>query len=194
LEAFRESKRLGEVKVRSDGSWDFVWEGVAPSIYNVVALAEDSESLVACSNVVRVTVGLKNLARGAKATASSTRGEPPEAVIDGDPHTMWGSDNNQPDPQWLAVDLGKECSVGAVSVLWWKAYASDYIVEVSSDARSWHEVARVSGRNKYHGDTDVLYFKPVNVRYVRLYCIKRAVTWGAYAVFELGIWERLPEH
>jgi len=196
LEAFQESKRLGELKVRSDGSWDFIWDNVAPGIYNVVALAEDSEGLVACSNAVRVTVGLKNLALGAKATASSTSrwGEPPETAIDGDPYTMWWSDNDQPDPQWLMVDLGKECNVSAVTVLWWKAYAKDYTIEVSSDARSWHKVARVTGRNKYHGDMDMLRFKPVRARFVRLHCTKRAVTWQAYTVFEFGVWEHLPEH
>jgi len=92
------------------------------------------------------------------------------------------------------VDLGEERSISAVTVLWWKAYAKDYTVEVSSNGQSWHEVARVMGRNNWRGDMDVLRFKPVKARFVRLHFTKRAVTWQAYTVFEFGVWERLPEH
>jgi hypothetical protein len=46
--------------------------------------------------------------------------------VDGDPHSSWWADQREDDPQWLMVDLGSVRQVGAVSVLWWKAYAADY--------------------------------------------------------------------
>ena len=194
LELFRKEPLLGEARLRPDGSWTFTWNNPQAGFYNVVALAEDAEGLVGYSNIIRVTVGLQNLARGAIATASSTSawGDPLAAAIDGDPHTMWWSDNERPDPQWLMLDMGAERSIGGVSVLWWKAYATDYTVEVSHDAQNWREVARVTGRGRYEGDMDILRFEPVKARYVRLHCTKRSVTWQAYTVFEFGVWEDSP--
>jgi len=120
-------------------------------------------------------------------------GDAPEAAIDGDPNSMWWSDNDQPDPQWLMVDLGAERTVGAVSVLWWKAYAKDYTSEVSTDGTSWREVARIEKRSNWLGDMDVLRFEPAGARYVRLHCTGRAVTWQAYTVYELGVYESVPQ-
>lgn len=161
----------------------------------MVAVARDAEGLAACSNVIRVSVGMDNLARGAKTTASSTskHGEPPEAAIDGDPNSMWWSDKDQPDPQWLMVDLGAERAVGGVSVAWWKAYAKNYTVEVSTDATSWREVARVEGRSNWLGDMDIFHFEPTPARYVRVHCTAPAVTWQDYTVYELGVYESIPE-
>jgi hypothetical protein len=192
--AFEPSTLLGEAKLTPDGRWTFPWNGAAPGIYNVVALAKDSDGLVACSNVVRLTVGMENLARGGKATASTTsqHGGPVEAVIDGDPNTMWWSDHQKPDPQWLMVDLGTVRKVGGVMVAWWKAYAKNYAVEVSTDGQTWREVAAAKGRNNWLGDADVFRFEPVEARYVRLHCTERAVTWQAYTVFEFGVYEAVP--
>lgn len=195
LRAFPDSTQLGEASVAPDGQWTFTWQNAPSGVYNLVALARDAEGAVTCSNVVRVTVGIHNLARGVKSVASSTSkwGGPPAAAIDGDPNSMWWSDNDQPDPQWLMVDLGTEQKVGAVSVLWWKAYAKDYTVEVSTDGTSWREVARVEGRSNWLGDMDVFRFEPTTARYVRLHCTSRAVTWQAYTVYELGVYESIPE-
>jgi mannan endo-1,4-beta-mannosidase len=191
LKAFREAACLGEARVQPDGSWSFTWNDPAAGFYSLAALAEDSDGLVACSNVVRVSVGLENLARNAKATASSTSqwGDPAEPARDGDLNSMWWSDKDQPDPQWLMLDLGTARRIGAVSVLWWKASAADYTVEVSADAQSWTEVGRTADRNNYPGDIDLIRFDPVEARHVRLHCTRPAVTWQAYTVYELGVWE-----
>jgi chondroitin AC lyase len=137
---------------------------------------------------------MENLARGGKATASTTspHGAPVEAAIDGDPNTMWWSDHEKPGPQWLMVDLGSVRKVGGAMVAWWKAYAKDYALEVSTDGQKWREVASVKGRNNWLGDADLFRFEPVEARYVRLYCTERAVTWQAYTVFEFGVYEAVP--
>jgi hypothetical protein len=105
---------------------------------------------------------------------------------------MWWSENKEADPQWLLVDLGAEHKVGTVAVAWWKAYAKTYAVQVSTDGETWREVASVTGRNNWLGDSDVLRFEPIQARYVRLHLTERAVTWQAYTVYELGVYESIP--
>ena len=117
-------------------------------------------------------------------------------AVDTDLYTAWwaGVPKAAEGPQWLQVDLGEERTVGAVSVLWWKAYAADYTVQVSSDGQTWREVASVKDRNvSWLGDSDVIRFDPVRARYVRLHCTKPAVTWQTYCVYDFGVYESLPE-
>jgi hypothetical protein len=196
IEAFPDSTTVGQASLTPDGRWTFTWQNAPAGIYSAVTLARDADGLVACSNVVRITVGLENLACGKQVTVSSTskHGDPAEAAVDGDPNTMWWSDKDQPDPQWPSVDLGDEKTVGGVSVTWWKAYPKDCTVEVSDDGGTWRPVAKTENRRNYHGDMDVFRFEPVRTRYVRLHCRKPAVTWQAYTVFEFGVYEAIPEH
>jgi hypothetical protein len=195
INAFPDSTSLGQARLAPDGRWTFAWQNAPAGVYNIVALAQDADGLTACSNVVRVTVGIENLARGKTVTASSTskHGEPAAAAVDGDPNTMWWSDKDQPDPQWLCVDLGDEKTVGGVSVTWWKAYPKDCAVEASVDGETWRAVAKTENRRNYHGDMDVFRFEPVRARYLRLSCSNPAVTWQAYTVFEFGVYETIPE-
>jgi hypothetical protein len=95
IDAFPDTTSLGEVRLAPDGHWTFTWQNAPAGIYNVVAFAQDAEGLVACSNVIRVTVGLENVARGKTVTASSTskHSDPAGAAVDGDPNTMWWSEN-----------------------------------------------------------------------------------------------------
>lgn len=191
---FSAKTKIGEAKVGADGRWSFTWKDPPRRFHNVVAFARDAEGAVACSNAVRVTVGLADLARGKAATASSTskHGEPASAAVDGDPTTMWWSDKAKPDPQWLAVDLGAERDVGGVAVTWWKAYAKNTAVEVSTDGKTWTKAAERRGKKIFHGDSDILRFQPVRARHVRLGLRDRAVTWQAFTVFEFRVYAVIP--
>jgi len=40
---------------------------------------------------------------------------------------------------------------------------------------------------------DVIRFDPVQGRYVRMPGTERSVTWQAYTVYELGVYQSLPE-
>jgi hypothetical protein len=193
LDAFADSTSVGEARLTPDGRWSFNWKNVPAGIYNVVGLAEDRDGLIACSNVVRVTVGLENLARAKSVTASSTskHGGPADAAVDGDPNTMWWSDKDETDPQWFMVDLGSQETIGGVTAAWWKAYAKSYTVEVSADSKKWREVGTVKGKRNYFGDMDILRFDPTPARYVRLHCTERSVTWQAYTVYELAVYEAI---
>jgi mannan endo-1,4-beta-mannosidase len=188
--AFERSVRLGEARLGAGGRWTFTWSDPPAGEHQLVAFARDAGGAVATSNVVRITAAVEDLARGKPVTASSTspHGGPPEAAVDGDPHSSWWADQREDDPQWLQVDLGAVRNIGAVSVLWWKAYAADYTVQVSDDAADWREVARVQGRRQHLGDSDLHRFDPVEARYVRLHFTKRAVNWQAYCVYRLAVY------
>ena len=194
-ELFPESTRVGEAQLEPDGRWTFAWPNAPDGFHNLVAIARDAEGAVAGSNAVRVAVGIENLARGKTVTASSTSkwGGGIEAAVDADPWTMWWSDKAQPDPQWLAVDLGAEQTIGAVAVSWWKPYARDYSVQVWDDLEDWMDVGAIKGKGNFYGDMDVVRFKPVKTRRVRLHFTKRAVTWQAYTVYEFAVFKAVPE-
>ena len=80
--------------------------------------------------------------------------------------------------QWLAVDLGVEQNIGGVAVSWWKAYARDYRIEVSSDNQTWKEVFHEPKKSDYSGNTDVIRFPAVKARHVRLVCTQPGTDWG----------------
>ncbi len=186
---------LGKARIGAGGRWTFTWADAPAGYHQLVALARDTDGAVAHSNVVRITVGLNDLARGREVTASTTSpwGGPPEAAVDGNPYSMWWADHREEDPQWLMVDLGAEKTVGAACVTWWKAYAKNYTVQVSGDGENWREVARIEGRDKPMGDSDVVRFDPAQARYVRLHFTERSVTWQAYCVYRFAVYEEVPE-
>jgi beta-glucanase (GH16 family) len=78
-----------------------------------------------------------DLARSRPVTASSLEDAkyPPESAVDGDAHTRWASAWG--DPQWFQVDLGRRTSICQVRLVWDKAYATGYDLQVSEDASGW---------------------------------------------------------
>jgi hypothetical protein len=82
---------------------------------------------------------------------------------------------------------------GGVTTAWWKTYAKTYTVEVSVDGKTWREVRGIADKRNYFGDMDVFRFDPTPTRYVRLHCTERSVTWQAYTVYELAVYEAIPE-
>ncbi len=189
-EALDQATRLGEGRLSPDGTCAFAWSNPPAGLHNLVAVARDRGGKSTLSNVARVRAGVRNLARGGRAQASSDA-EGAAKAVDGDLFSSWnGGKEGEP---WLAVDLGSEQTVGAVSVSWWKAYARSFQVQVSADGAQWKDVHRVDKKTNWHGDTDVLRFAPVPARHVRLLCTRRGTDWGGYTVYEVGVYASLPE-
>ncbi len=192
-EVFGEDTLLGLAKVEPDGRWSFTWRAPPKGFHNLVAFARDTAGAMAESNAVRFSVGMENLARGKSVTASSESpwGSAPAAAsaVDDDPNTAWRADHREDVPQWLRLDLGTERTISGVSVYWWAARATDYLVQVSTDGEHWREAFQVKDQR---GEMDLLRFDPVRARYVRLFCTQRAVDWASYCIFDLGVYERLP--
>ncbi|MFD5595456.1 discoidin domain-containing protein [Streptomyces griseorubiginosus] len=123
-----------------------------------------------------------NLSQGRTATSSSTENAatPATAAVDGDTATRWSSAAT--DDQWLQVDLGATASISQVVLNWEAAYAADYKIQVSSDARAWSDLRTVNGGD---GGTDALTVSGQG-RYVRMQGIHRATPWG-YSLWEFQV-------
>jgi beta-galactosidase len=158
-----------------------------PGEYRLVArlCPRGTEVVLSRRNIQVVTpeeaVRLNNLAIGCAVTASSElAGFPAKFATDGKRSTYWSSEAS--DPQWLTVDLGRERTVGAVSIDWsssiWEMkmansrYTKQYEVQVSMDNQNWAAVAKVDAGN---GGRDLLEFKQATARYVRIYATARGV-------------------
>ncbi len=107
-----------------------------------------------------------------------------ENVVDGDMNTRWSSVFS--DPQWIQIDLGGECLVEAMCLKWEAAFASEYEIQASDDAKIWRTV--YVARNG-QGATEQIMSLNVKTRYVALYLIKRALEFG-YSLWEIEVYGR----
>jgi hypothetical protein len=107
-----------------------------------------------------------DLALHQTATASSVDlpGHEPNYAVDGDPNTRWSSAYQ--DDQWIQVDLGAAVRFDRVVIEWERAYATDYVVQVSNDGSGWTDVTSVN--NDYQ--------LQVSVNGVPVFC--RGGNWG----------------
>jgi beta-glucanase (GH16 family) len=127
-----------------------------------------------------------SLSFGKPATASSTRsesGNTPDKAFDGDLKTRWESE--QRDPQWIMVDLGQSYSITGVKIVWETAAAKEYKIQVSNDNINWTDVYTVTDGQPGH--TLDISFPSVVGRYVRMYGISRATSWG-YSIYEFEVY------
>ncbi len=130
---------------------------------------------------------IANLAHNKSASASSTQfltSHTPGKAVDANDGTRWASSwsNNQ----WLKVDLGSAQSVKRVILNWESAYATAYRIEVSTDNSTWTTVFSTTAGN---GGTDNVQFNAVNARYVRMYGVTRATSYG-FSLYEFDIYAK----
>ncbi len=80
--------------------------------------------------------------------SSSLAGAPASNAIDGDLATAWRSDPARGAEQSLIIDLGIEREFGGLVLHWHDdAFASQYDIALSDDARDWRSVRRVTAGN-----------------------------------------------
>lgn len=183
--------KLGEAKQTSGDRYSFIWSNIKPDFYDLVAVASDTEGKQTISSVVRVAAGIKDLARNKTATSSSGPQSNPGNAVDGDLITSWSSEGEA--DQWIALDLGSEETVGAVTLSWWRYYAQAYVLQVSNDGTQWKEVFSQPKKTGKTGDTDLIRFTPVKTRYIRLLCQKSTSNNGGhYCLFEFRVFQSLP--
>ena len=84
-----------------------------------------------------------DLALGKTTTASSidNTGDEPANATDGNPGTRWSSAYS--DDQWIQVDFGSTVTFDRIVIVWEQAYALNYVIQVSSDGSTWHDVKTV---------------------------------------------------
>jgi chitosanase len=81
------------------------------------------------------------LSKGRPTLASSTESRSYAAAlaVDGDTSSRWASVGG-PGTQWLRVDLGSTQTVDRVKLVWEKAYAKAFQLQVSADGTSWRQI------------------------------------------------------
>ena len=132
-------------------------------------------------NWVNFVLQSEDLAAGKKAVASSTETAdfPASYAFDGnDSTTRWSSAFK--DSQWVRVDLDTVRAVSEVVLRWEAAYATSYRIETAIDTVNWTVQQTVSNGT---GGIETVSFPAVNARYVRVYALKRATTYG------ISLWE-----
>jgi acyl-homoserine lactone acylase PvdQ len=130
---------------------------------------------------------IANLALGKPAAASSTQlftSLVPGNAVDGNPTTRWGSAFS--DNQWIRVDLGAAQPVARVILRWEAAYGRSYRIEVSGDGVSWRTVFATTTGN---GGTDNDTFAVTSARYVRMFGLTRATSYG-FSLWEMEVYGR----
>lgn len=132
---------------------------------------------------LRDSVAMENIALGKTCYESGHEnvGTVKKHATDGDLTTRWGS--LQQDDQWIYVDLGKTYSLYKTKIYWEAAYASEYKLQVSDDAQTWHDVKDVTST----GGTDEVKLGDVPARYLRVYGVKRATNYGI-SLYELEVY------
>jgi CxxC motif-containing protein (DUF1111 family) len=115
-----------------------------------------------------------------KAFASSTERDDLSAdkVLDKDLGTRWGSKFS--DNQWIYLDFGTSVNFSKVTLYWQRSYATDYQIQVSTNASSWSTVKTV---NSSAGGTESIDITGSG-RYLRVLGLKRSSSSG-YSIFEI---------
>ena len=107
-----------------------------------------------------------NDARWGRASAlSSGHGNDPERAIDGDPDTYW--EGGVPGPSSWQVDLNAGAMVGAIVLMWKGDAPSRYLVEGSTDLRSW-VMLEEAGESSSEAAVFIHETAPVSVKQVRI--------------------------
>lgn len=127
--------------------------------------------------------GAVNLALNKSAMASSFQASSlvPAGIVDGNSTTRWSSAFF--DAEWVQVDLGSVQSFNTVTLLWERAFASAYQIQVSNDGNVWKSVYST---NTGKGGTEKISFQPASARYVRMQGVKRGTVYG-YSLYELTV-------
>ena len=94
--------------------------------------------------------------------------------------TRWASKFEE--KTWIYVNFGKKYKINKVKIYWENAYASEYNVLTSIDGENWTTVATIKDGD---GGTDEIAFNPINARYVKIECIKRALEDYGYSIWEI---------
>lgn len=113
-------------------------------------------------------------------TASTALGGNTAAMaVDGDLTTRWESAHD--DSEWIQFDFGTKTQIGSMKLVWENAHAQEYSIQVSDDAQTWYQLRYVVGSQ---GGTEQFMNLNSNVRYIRMFGIKRATQYG-YSLFEV---------
>ena len=107
----------------------------------------------------------------------------PDRAADASPATRWKSEP-VPDPQWLALDFGRNREYGGLIVEWDpEDFAVAYGVEVSADGMAWH---RVFHTDTGKGGRSYIYMPDAESRFVRL-VLERSSRGRGFGIADIAV-------
>ncbi|MDR0352082.1 MAG: discoidin domain-containing protein [Opitutaceae bacterium] len=131
--------------------------------------------------------GRFDLAKGRRADASSV-GDPKKRgvhnAVDGDALTLWSPRGDA--PAWLQIDLGATRPLELARLGWGPAFAVEYTIELSDDAKSWRPAIRMTDGTE--GNITLPLPPGSAARYVRLNCLRHAPHQRGYALREIKVY------
>ncbi len=151
------------------------------SFHQSKAISSPSNSATHCFTVL-FDKDPKNLAFNKPAFASSSETGLPEQVTDGNSNTRWAS--KSANNEWVYVDLEKEETVNGVGLNWEAAYGKSFKIQMSDDAKSWHDVYSTTEGKEGEQHID---FDDVQGRYVRMLGQERGSWWG-YSLWNFEVY------
>jgi len=104
-------------------------------------------------------------------------------AVDANGTTRWESTFT--DNQFIIVDLGANYNVNRVRIAWESAYARDYQIQFSTNNSTWTTVGERWGKTSAAAENHT--GLSGTARYVKVYCINRATSWG-FSMFELEVY------
>lgn len=93
--------------------------------------------------------------------------------------------NKYVDYQWIYVDLENYYDISKIVLDWEGACATDYKIQVSSNAKNWHDISYVTDGKS--GEKIFEYSEPIIAKYVRVECLKPSGIYG-YSLWEVEVY------
>jgi len=164
----------------------FTYHGTEGRLMSVRLIVSDGQKsdTVRKENLIQLIA--KNYASGKTVTASSFRSTAysPLKAIDGNPSSYWASQSS--DDEWIMINLDSAYTINKITLRWHaQYYAAEYLIQTAVDTLNW---STVSSRNNSAGGVEEIFFAPVQAKYVRIHCLKRASgNTGLYGIYEIEV-------
>ncbi len=112
------------------------------------------------------------------------KGKEEKYAVDGNNGTRWASKRS--DNEWFYVDLGTECIVQGVNILWEAASAKEFKLQISDDAKTWTDMSHIKNNSVQNDWTRHTFTQDYEGRYVRMQGITANTKYG-YSMYEFQV-------
>ncbi|WP_417704028.1 di-heme oxidoredictase family protein [Rheinheimera aquimaris] len=135
-------------------------------------------------NRASLAVPISNIT--ASSSGDENAGNTADKAVDGNLNTRWESawsntDKATADSAWLQFDFGSKTAIGYMKLQWENAYADEYALYVSDDAKNWYQLRYIAAAK---GGTEEFFNLNVDARYLRMQGVRRHTQYG-YSLFEV---------
>jgi alpha-L-arabinofuranosidase len=115
----------------------------------------------------------------------------PQCAIDGIKYTRWASaawaSRDAGDPQWFKLDFIKSRTFNNIKISWDNGFAVVYDVLISNDGNNWE---KIYSQEKGIGNIEVISFKPVAARYLKIDMKKGSKAISTYNIEEIEVYNK----